>query len=111
MPRLLLLLVWPRFVCARQRLRTTTVSLATRNPIFNQGVDASHIARWLGTRQRLGRAAHAAGGCHLRQGLGKLKSEAATRSEIAAMDTRIRCVLAVVEAFVTMMLVGMVLWQ
>ena len=111
MPRLLILFGGPRLVCARQRLRTrlSRESPAEQNPIWNLIVDAMRLALWIDTRQRLGTTTSAAGAWHLRQGL--RKSDAATRTELAAMDTRIRCVVVVVEAFVIVRQVGMVLWQ
>ena len=69
MPRLLKVLFWPRSGRERQRLRANCVSPAERNPVWNQVVDAMQIARWVDTRQRLGRTTSAAGGLHRRQGL------------------------------------------
>ena len=111
MPRLLFEFVGPRLVCARQRLRTmpSRVSPAPCHPISNPIVDAKRLALWIDIRQRLGTTTSAAGAWHLRQGL--RKSDAATRTELTAMDTRIRCVVVVVEAFVIVRQVGMVLWQ
>ena len=58
---LILLVVWPRLVGARQRLRPRHKSSAPCNPVWNQEVDAMRIARCVGTRQRLGSPARS--GC------------------------------------------------
>ena len=58
---LILLVVWPRLVGARQRLRPRHKSSAPCNPVWNQDVDAMRIARCVGTRQRLGSPARS--GC------------------------------------------------
>ena len=111
MPRLLLVLCWPLLPSGHQALRCAHWELSAKlKPVLHIEVVWRHCAADLVSRQRLGNTFMAAAGCHLRQARAGATA-AATRSEIAAMKTRIRCALAVVEAFVIVMQVGMLVWQ